>query len=114
MKWSVGNFSLLAGIGSLISAAIVLYAAWKAKLKADRQTESQVITVTAEAAESVVRMTNSQYDRLAARVDALEMEISDERAVTQRLMRRVLILEKYIRDNQLPVPVENGNGTNTH
>lgn len=114
MRWTAGNFSLLAGIGSLISAAIVLYAAWKAKLKADRQTESQVITVTAEAAESVVRMTNSQYDRLAARVDVLETEIVAERVLTKKLTIRVLVLERFIRDHQLTPPPENGNGTNTH
>jgi hypothetical protein len=108
MRWTTSNFSLLAGIGSLITAIAALVVGWRAKIKADRQTEAQVITVTAEAAEKVVSMTNRQYALLAARVDALELEISAERTLTQRLTRRVLILEKFIRDNQLAVPAENG------
>jgi septal ring factor EnvC (AmiA/AmiB activator) len=87
--------------------------------RSNRTTESQVISVTVEAAENVVELVTAQltrtakdYDKLTQRLDKMEAALIEERNRTSNLTmqlgkmrKRITQLEEFIHDmGQTPPP----------
>jgi peptidoglycan hydrolase CwlO-like protein len=80
--------------------------------RSSRQTESQVISVTVEAAENVIELVTAQLDRsvtdynkLTARLDKVEADLAEEKGKTLslnmqlgKMRKRVKQLEDFIKE----------------
>jgi septal ring factor EnvC (AmiA/AmiB activator) len=109
---SVG-LSILIALGGVVGGLI-------AYGRTHRATESQVISVTVEAAENVVELVTAQlsrtaadYDKLTERLDKMEAALNDERNRTSNLnmqlgkmRKRITQLEDFIAAQGWTVPPE--------
>jgi Mg2+ and Co2+ transporter CorA len=102
--------ALITAIISAVTAVVAGLGAFAAWQRSNRLAESQVITVTVEAAENVVHLVTAQldrsmkdYEKLAKRVNAMEEALAKEQGRNLQLQlqlgkvrKRVQVLEDFI------------------